>query len=182
METCNAARMHIVCTSFAASPNLSINHLLPRLVFQATTKSIWHHHSCLWPAPKPLHPGVRDEVPRPVRVLKVAVLVGQSRRCTARTKGPLGERLLTLWGAHPPAERVGTRTLRPPLRFAGTTNPSPVLYSVSMFHSSWWCRRHRSTGRGVFAVTSIAGFRFWEGERRCSGSEQSTLFMYIFLA
>lgn len=99
---------------FAFSPNISVNHLLPSLVFQATAKPLRHHHSRLWPAPKPLHPGVRDEVPRPVRVLRAAVLVGQSHRRTARTKGPPGERLLTLWGARPRAGRVGTRTPRSP--------------------------------------------------------------------
>ena len=99
---------------FASSPNLSVNHLLPSLVFQATAKPLRHHHSRLWPAPKPFHPGVRDEVSGPVRVLKVAVLVGQSHCCTAHTERPLGERLLTLRGARSRAGRVGTQTPRPP--------------------------------------------------------------------
>lgn len=116
----------------ASSPNLSLNPLLPSLVFQATTKPLRHHHSRLRPAPKPLHPGVRDEVPRPVRVLRAAVLVGQSHRCTARTKGPLGERLLTLRGAASSCRRGGDTDAKATPRFVGTTNPSPVLYFVTL--------------------------------------------------
>lgn len=105
------------------------------------------------------------------------MLVGQSLCCTACAKGPPGERLPTTWRSASFCMTDRDMDTKTTPRFIGTPNLSHVLSLVipcQCFGGSWWCRK-------VCHCSDLPlQFCFWEGDRRCSGSWQRALGMYIF--